>query len=128
MGKTQTRNLLPPAHFQTIFPLLHNHLPLIPSSSHTHRPHSTQATLGWQVKHGPAIAPDMPRAERSDYGQVILERRLRDTLAELNSTLPASALEDAFRKLIRPEGVTLEARNRAFHRMLVNGVTVEYES
>ena len=86
------------------------------------------STLGWQVEHGPDIAPDMPRAERSDYGQVILERRLQDALAELNPTLPASALEDAFRKLIRPEGSTLEARNRAFHRMLVDGVTVEYRS
>ena len=86
------------------------------------------AGLGWQAAHGPDIAPDMPRAERSDYGQVILERRLQDALAELNPTLPASALEDAFRKLIRPEGSTLEARNRAFHRMLVDGVTVEYRS
>ena len=86
------------------------------------------ARLGWQVKYGPDIAPDTPNAERNDYGQVILERRLQDALAELNPALPASALEDAYRKLTRPEGATLEARNRAFHRMLVNGVTVEYES
>ena len=56
---------------------------------------------------------------------MVLERRLRDALARLNSTLPASALEDAFRKLTRPQGSTLEARNRAFHRMLVNGVEIE---
>ena len=37
-------------------------------------------------------------------------------------------MNDAFRKLIRPEGATLEARNRAFHRMLVEGVTVEYRA
>ena len=84
--------------------------------------------LGWQVAHGPDIAPDAPNAERHDYGQVVLERRLRGAVAELNPALPASALEDAFRKLIRPEGSTLEARNRAFHRMLVDGVTVEYRS
>ena len=82
--------------------------------------------LGWQVAHGPDIAPDSPGAERDDYGQVVLERRLRDALAGLNSSLPASALDDAYRKLTRPEGSTLEARNRAFHRMLVNGVEVEY--
>ena len=86
------------------------------------------AGLGWQAAHGPDIAPDTLNAERDNYGQVILERRLRDALAELNPTLPASALEDAFRKLTRPEGSTLEARNRAFHRMLVDGVTVEYRS
>ena len=82
--------------------------------------------VGWQVTHGPDIAPDTPDAERGDYGQVALERRLRDALAELNPSLPADALDDAFRKLTRPDGSTLEARNRAFHRMLVNGVEVEY--
>ena len=86
------------------------------------------AALGWQVAHGPDIAPDAPNAERDDYGQVVLESRLRDALAELNPGLPASALDDAFRKLTRPEGSTLEARNRAFHRMLVDGVAVEYRA
>ena len=86
------------------------------------------ATLGWQVADGPDIAPDTPAAERNDYGQVVLESRLRDALARLNPSLPAAALDDAFRKLTSPEGATLEARNRAFHRMLVNGVTVEYRT
>ena len=81
--------------------------------------------LGWQVAHGPDIAPDTPNAERDDYGEVVLARRLRDALAALKPDLPASALEDALRKLTRPEGATLAARNRAFHRMLVEGVTVE---
>jgi type I restriction enzyme R subunit len=55
-----------------------------------------------------------------------LEQRLRDALARLNPTLPHETLGDAFRKLSRPEGPTLEARNRAVHRMLVDGITVEY--
>ena len=86
------------------------------------------AGLGWQTAHGPDIAPDTPNAERSDYDQVVLERRLRDALAEMNPALTAVTLDDAFRKLTRPEGPTLEARNRAFHRMLVDGVTVEYRT
>ena len=86
------------------------------------------AGLGWQTAHGPDIAPDTLNAERSDYDQVALERRLRDALAEMNPALPAVTLDDAFRKLTRPEGPTLEARNRAFHRMLVDGVTVEYRT
>ena len=36
------------------------------------------AALGWQVAHGRDIAPDTPNAERGDYGQAVLERRLRD--------------------------------------------------
>ena len=84
------------------------------------------SALGWRVAHGPDIAPGTPDAERDDYGQVALDYRLRDALATLNPSIPNSALDDAFRKLTRPEGSTTEARNRAFHRMLVNGVTVEY--
>ena len=86
------------------------------------------AGIGWRTAHGPDIAPDTPTAERADYGQVVLERRLRDALAQLNPDLPAGALDDAFRRLTRPEGATLEARNRSFHRMLVAGVTVEYRA
>ena len=86
------------------------------------------ANVGWQVAHGPDIAPDTPGAQRSDYGEVVLAQRLRDALAGLSPHLPSDALEDAFGKLVRPEGATLEARNRAFHRMLVEGVTVEYRA
>ena len=80
--------------------------------------------LGWDIANGPGIAPDTPGAERVDYGAVVLEPRLRGALASLNPGLPTSALDDGFRKLTRPEGSTLDARNRAFHRMLVDGVTV----
>ncbi len=82
--------------------------------------------LGWRAKHGSDIAPGEPAAERADHGQVFLERRLRDALARLNAALPAEALDDALRRLTRPHGATLEARNRVAHRMLVDGVTVEY--
>ena len=82
--------------------------------------------LGWSVAHGPDIAPGTPDAQRTDYSDVILAQRLRDALARLNPDLPTDALDDAFRKLTRPQGTTLEARNRAFHRMTVDGVTVEY--
>ena len=86
------------------------------------------AGLNWIVAHGPDIAPDTTGAERANYGQVVLEQRLRDALARLNPELPAAALSDTFRKLTRPEGPTLEARNRAFHRLLVDGVTVEHRT
>jgi len=84
------------------------------------------ADTGWRTAHGPDIAPGTPDAERADYGEAILGQRLRDALARLNPDLPAGALGDAFRKLTRPQGTTLEARNRAFHRMIVDDVTVEY--
>ena len=86
------------------------------------------AGLGWRTAHGPDIGPDGLNSERVDFGQVVLERRIRDTLVNLNPGLPFEALEDALRRLTNPEGSTLEARNRSFHRMLVDGVTVEHKS
>jgi type I restriction enzyme R subunit len=82
--------------------------------------------VGWQVTRGPEIAPDSPAAERRDHCEVVLARRLHDALARLNPALPAEAIEDALRKLTRTEGPDLIVRNRALHRLLVDGVTIEY--
>jgi len=84
--------------------------------------------LGYAIKHGPEIAAGEPAAERSDpsYRDVILEGRLRQALARLNPNLPPEAIEDAFRKLTHLSAPSLLDRNRAAHRMLVDGVAVEY--
>ncbi len=84
--------------------------------------------LGWRVAHGPDISLNGDFPERGSYEDVVLMLRLRDALDRLNPDLPASALDDAFRKLTRFEGATLETRNRHFHRLLVDGVTVEYRT
>ena len=99
------------------------------------------ATLAWleslsyAVKHGPDISPGgdtltltLSQWERESYAEVILSTRLREALVRLNPTLPAEAIDDAFRKITRLEGATLDARNRGFHRLLVDGVTVEYRA
>ena len=83
-------------------------------------------SVGWQVINGAEIAPEERSAERQSYGEVFLERRLRDALVRNNPTLPSEALDDALRKLLRPEGVELILQNRGAHRLLVDGVTVEY--
>ncbi|HLG17045.1 MAG TPA: type I restriction endonuclease subunit R [Blastocatellia bacterium] len=84
--------------------------------------------LGYTVLHGPEIAAGMVGAERNDpnYRDVVLEDRLRQALVRLNPDLPAEALQDAFRKLTRTDAPSLLEGNRAVHRMLVDGVTVEY--
>ena len=84
--------------------------------------------LGWDIIHGPDIAPDTLGSERNNYEEVVLVQRLRNAFMFLNPNLPIAALEDAIRKLTRPEGSTLKARNHAFHRMFVDGVTVEYRT
>src|SRR5208282_3490793 len=84
--------------------------------------------LDYEVLCGPEIAAGELGAERGDpdYRDVILERRLRQALVQLNPSLPPEALDDAFRKLTRIDGPSLITRNRNLHRMLVNGVNVEY--
>ncbi|MCR4310366.1 MAG: type I restriction endonuclease subunit R [Deltaproteobacteria bacterium] len=86
------------------------------------------AGLGWAVRYGPEMAFGEPTAERTDpnFRDVILEGRVRHALARLNPGLPSEALEDAYRKLTRTDAPTLLERNRAIHRLLVDGVTVEY--
>ena len=83
--------------------------------------------LGYNVIAGSDMPPG-PHALRESYSDVIFASTLRGALGRLNPDLPGEALDDAIRRLIRPEGSTLEARNRAFHRMLVEGVTVEYRN
>ncbi len=82
--------------------------------------------VGWTIAHGPDIAPEMQGAERDNYSDVVLAGRLRSVLAQLNPDLPIDVVDDAHRRLIDPAGATLETRNRAFHRMVVSGITVEY--
>ena len=84
--------------------------------------------LGYAVLHGPDIAIGEPAAERTDpnFCDVILEDRLRQALARLNLVLPSEALEEAYRKLTHTDVPSLLERNRAIHRLLVDGVTVEY--
>ncbi len=80
--------------------------------------------VDWTPGHGPEMAPGELYEERAEFGRVVLEQRLRHALARLNPGLPQESLDDAFRKLTRPEGTTLEARNQAVHRMFFDGVTI----
>ncbi|MBI1918663.1 MAG: type I restriction endonuclease subunit R [Planctomycetes bacterium] len=82
--------------------------------------------LGYGIAYGPEIGCGQPGAERTDWSQVVLELRLRQALARLNPQVPASALEEAFRKLTRPDSPSLVGGNHVMHRLLVEGVPVEY--
>ena len=82
--------------------------------------------VGWGTVHGSEIAPDGGGSERDDFGDVVLEGRLWNAIERLNPGLPAEALDDAFRRLMSPHGTALEVKNESFHRMLVDGVNIEY--
>ena len=83
-------------------------------------------SIGWLSLYGPQISHDGLYAERDSYENVFLHQRLRDALERLNPDLPRDALLDASRKLTQPEGADLIRHNHNAHKLLVNGVNVEY--
>ena len=85
-------------------------------------------SAGWTIRHGADTVPGEIHGERDTYSETTLDGRLRDALVRLNPDLPSEAVEDAFRRLQRLEGADVVARNRHLHRMLVDGVTVEYRA
>ena len=52
--------------------------------------------------------------------------RLREAIRRLNPTIPEEAREEALRKVLRRRNAFARRKNRAFHRMLRDGVAVEY--
>jgi type I restriction enzyme R subunit len=82
--------------------------------------------LGYAVEQALHLAPEESSAERSSFADVLLAGRLRNAIARLNPTIPCDAREEAFRKVLRHDAPSLVGNNRAFHRMLRDGVPVEY--
>ena len=82
---------------------------------------------GWEVVHGIDIAPDSSNPLRKDYKQVLIESDLHAAFERLNPHLPASCFEQVLQKLNQPESLDLVTNNRAFHRMLLEGVPVTYK-
>jgi type I restriction enzyme R subunit len=82
--------------------------------------------LGYEYFSGPDIAPDAPFAERKGYGDVLLKKRLIDAVIRLNPGLPYDVVIEAVNKVSRISSSNLIGDNETFHKMLVDGVPVEY--
>ncbi|MHC6203641.1 type I restriction endonuclease subunit R [Breznakiellaceae bacterium SP9] len=83
-------------------------------------------SLGYSYLSGNDLAPDSLSPERNSYGDILLMDRLRSALAKLNPAIPADAVQGAALKLSRIGSPSLIADNETFHRMLVEGIPVEY--
>jgi type I restriction enzyme R subunit len=82
--------------------------------------------LGYAVLSGSQLAPGVPSTERESFSDVVLVGRLREAIRQLNPAIPEEAREEALRKLLRLATPSLLQTNRAFHRLLREGVPVEY--
>jgi len=84
--------------------------------------------LGWNYLHGMVIAPDGSNPERQAFSDVILLSRLEKAVADLNPTLPEAAWSEAIRRLLTSDTGSLVEENRRIHRLLTDGVAVEYRA
>ncbi len=79
---------------------------------------------GYQIIHGPDIAEDGINPERK-YNEVILENRLKQALKRIND-LPEEAIEQAIKKL-KQESQNLIKNNQDFHKLVTEGIPIEYK-
>ncbi|MDG4866441.1 type I restriction endonuclease subunit R [Guyparkeria sp. 1SP6A2] len=82
---------------------------------------------GWETAHGPDLAPDGLSPERADYRQVLLLADLEAAVRRINPHLPELAVEQAVAAVRTPESPDVVFANRAFHRLLLDGVPVIYK-
>jgi len=59
--------------------------------------------LGFSVLAGPEIAPGELLAERNNFSDIILTKRLEAALYSLIQNIPTEAIDDALRKITRPK-------------------------
>jgi len=92
-----------------------------------------QEALGWlaSVGYTPLNARDLDhldlRLKRGSTREVLLAVSLRAAIARLNPHMPSSAHEDAYKQVLDMGQPALLSGNRAFHRVLVAGVPVQYQ-
>jgi len=79
---------------------------------------------GYDYAFGPDIAHDGDTPERSDYQQVVLIGRLLAALQKINPHIPIESLEEAAQAVTKPESPVLIHNNRAFHKLLLEGIFV----
>lgn len=84
--------------------------------------------LGYAIEREEDIGPDGRRPERASHGEVILERRLTAAVERLNPTLSDSARREAIRHVTQAELPNLLEENRRLHRLLTEGVDVQYDA
>lgn len=83
-------------------------------------------TLNYSIEHDDIIGPDGTRPERESHDVVILKKRLGDAVARLNKDIPPEAQQDAIRQIMQTEFPSLLEENRRLHKLLVEGIDVEY--
>jgi len=84
-------------------------------------------SIGYDYVCGYDIAPDGDSPERIDHRQIVLFDRLLSQLQKINPHIPVSVLETVSQQIAKPDTPILIKSNNAFHRLLLEGVKVEFK-
>ncbi len=82
--------------------------------------------LGYEIVFGPDISEGGVSEERK-ADEVVLTSRFREALKRINRGVPEAALDEAVKKVLRAESQDPVQNNQAFHRLVTNGVNVQYK-
>ncbi|NLI41577.1 MAG: type I restriction endonuclease subunit R, partial [Caldisericales bacterium] len=79
---------------------------------------------GYVILYGPDLL-EGASPERG-YSEVVLKNRLRAAIDRINPRIPEEAREEAFKKALRTQALTVIDNNEAFHHLLTEGVDVKF--
>jgi type I restriction enzyme R subunit len=79
---------------------------------------------GYVLAYGPDILEG--NAPERGYSDLVLQNRLRAAIDRINPHIPATAREEAFKKVLRTSALTVIDNNEAFHALLTEGVDVKF--
>lgn len=82
---------------------------------------------GYHYIYGPDIAPDSETPERASFEDVLLVDKLKNAVARINPAIPSEVRDDAVKQVLRIASPELIANNETFHRMLTEGIKVNYQ-
>lgn len=85
------------------------------------------AGLGYEIASEEVIGPDGTHPEREGHDLCILQRRFSDAVSRINPNVPQIARDDAVRQVTQTIFPTLLEENRRVHKLLTDGVDVEFE-
>ena len=82
--------------------------------------------LGYQTLHGSKIEPTGSSPERKTLQDIVIEQRVRDAIKLINPHLPEVAINDSIQKLLSYTA-NIYTSNHMIHRLLIEGIKVEYQ-
>ncbi len=86
------------------------------------------AQLGYERAYGPNLAPGEVGTERDSFDQVYLYGRLREAARRINPDLHGDLIDEAIKRLERAESQSLVDENARVHKLVTEGVPVEYRA